>query len=44
MRCADVSTECSCSSEVGIAVGSIILFECLVVMVIIIIVVMVWWR
>ena len=41
---ADVSLECSCSSEVGIAVGSIILLESLVVMVIIIIVVMVWWR
>ena len=41
MKCVDVSPERSCSSEVGIAVGSIILLECLVVMVIIIIVVMV---
>ena len=44
MKCADVSSEHSCSSEVGIAVESTILLESLVVMVIIIIVVMVWWR
>ena len=44
MKCADVSPSLSCSSEVGIVVGSIFLFECLVVMVIIISVVMVWWR
>ena len=44
MNFADVSSERSCSSEVGIAVGIIILLECLVVMVIIIIVVMIWWR
>ena len=44
MKCADVSSFRSCSGEVGIAVGSIILLEGLVVIVIIVIVVMVWWR
>ena len=34
----------SCSSEVGIAVGVIIVVECLVVMVITVIVVLCWWR
>ena len=35
---------CSCSSQVGITVGVIIVVECLVVMVITVIVVLCWWR
>ena len=40
--CAEM--QCSCSSEVGTAIGVIILAECLVVMVITIIVVLCLWR
>ena len=34
----------SCTSEVGIAIGAIIVPECLIITVIIVIVVVYWWR
>ena len=41
-ECAEM--QCSCSSEIGIAIGVIIVAECLVVMVITISVVLCLWR